>query len=106
MDGQHLDRIARSLASGMSRRGAMKGIAAAVGLAAMGARSAPTAANSHRRRQWQLCGYDCSGTAYPEFCEKGGCRTSIEVQGAVCTYNYIDLTGPFSKPDCEQRRTP
>ena len=100
MDGQHLDRIARSLASGMSRRGAMKAVAAAVGLAAVGARSAPTAANSHRRRQWQLCGYDCSGTAYPEFCEKGGCRTEIEVQGVVCGYN--NMTGPFSKPDCER----
>ena len=102
MDGQHLDRIARSLARGMSRRGALKTVAA-VGLAAVGARSAPTAANSHRRRQWQLCGYDCSGTAYPEFCEKGGCRTEIEVQGVVCGYN--NMTGPFSKPDCEQRRT-
>ena len=99
MDGQHLDRIARSLARGMSRRGALKTVAA-VGLAAVGARSAPTAANSHRRRQWQLCEYDCSGTAYPEFCEKGGCRTEIEVQGVVCGYN--NMTGPFSKPDCER----
>ena len=44
MDSRRLDQITRSFASGMSRRGAMKGIAAALGLSAVGALRSSTEA--------------------------------------------------------------
>ena len=83
MDGQHLDRIARSLASGMSRRGVMKAVAAVVGLAAMGARSAPTAAAA----RFRICTYVCiPGVAYATRC-KTNCEPgdTVRQDGLVCT---------------------
>jgi hypothetical protein len=41
MDGQQMDQIARALARGMSRRGALKGVAGALGLAAAGTLGQP-----------------------------------------------------------------
>ena len=84
MDGQHLDRIARSLASGMSRRGAMKTVAVAVGLAAVGARSAPTAAAA----RFRACTYECIPyVAYATRC-KTNCEPgdTVRQDGLVCNY--------------------
>jgi hypothetical protein len=84
MDGQHMDRIARSLASGMSRRGVMKTVAAAVGFAAVGARSAPTAAAA----RFRVCVYECiPNVAYATRC-KSNCEPgdTVRQDGLVCNY--------------------
>ena len=87
MDGQHMDRIARSLASGMSRRGVMKGVAAAVGLAAVGTRSAPTAAAA----RFRICTYECiPNVAYATRC-KSNCESgdTVRQDGLVCNYVHV-----------------
>jgi hypothetical protein len=48
VDTERFDRITKQLATGLSRRQAITGIAVALGLATVGARSAPTAARAKR----------------------------------------------------------
>jgi hypothetical protein len=55
MDGKRVDQIARALAGGMSRRGALKGIAVALGFAGAGMLTAPAAAAP----PWCACTYLC-----------------------------------------------
>jgi hypothetical protein len=55
MDGKRIDQIARALAGGVTRRGAVKGIAVALGLSAAGVAPVPTAAAPH----WCACTYLC-----------------------------------------------
>jgi hypothetical protein len=98
MDGQHMDRIARSLASGMSRRGALKVVAAAVGIAAAGARSAPTAAAA----RFRACTYECiPGMSYATRC-KTNCEPgdTVRQDGLVCNYVRV-VSGVFdSRKQC------
>jgi hypothetical protein len=75
MDGQRLDQITRALARGMTRRGAVKGIAVALGLAAAGVAHAPTAAAD----SWCACTYACGAVGsghYIQLC-KTRCRAKL-----------------------------
>ena len=67
MDGQRMDQITRALARGVTRRGAVKGIAVALGLSAAGVAHAPTAA----ARSWCACTYLCGapGNELTQFCK-------------------------------------
>jgi len=64
MDGQRVDQIARALAGGVTRRGAVKGIAVALGLSAAGVAHAPTAAAPH----WCACTYLCGVSGITQIC--------------------------------------
>ena len=101
MDGQRMDRIARALASGVSRRGAMKAVAVALGLSAAGALRAPTVAEP----TWSRCYYDCDSDPESEFrCTPTSeirCRASIHVQGTLCPATGEPLCCFPSKAECE-----
>ena len=64
MDELRMDQIARALASGASRRSALKGIAVALGISATGALTASTAAAP----PWCACTYACGAGGSVEFC--------------------------------------
>jgi hypothetical protein len=98
MDGQHMDQMARALASGMSRRGALKGVAVALGLSAAGALRAPAAA---ARSEWDVCEYRCptGDVVLATRCQKE-CRQQISVAGVACAFNQR-LARHESKAACE-----
>jgi hypothetical protein len=78
MDGERMDQITRALARGLTRRGAMKGIAVALGLSAAGVAHAPTAG----ARSWCACKYLCGGPGsgnFTQLCKhpKHGCRAKL-----------------------------
>jgi hypothetical protein len=97
VDGKQMDQMARTLASGMSRRSALKGVAAALGLAA-GALRVPTAA---ARPEWDVCEYFCAtgDVVRPTRCQKE-CRQEITVAGVACGFNQR-LARFESKSACE-----
>jgi hypothetical protein len=97
MDGQHLDRIARSLASGMSRRGAMKAVAVALGVAATGPlRSASAASN------WCRGHYSCDGVAHlTTICTAQDHRDVVRDQGTKCMLVQEAACNFSSKDACE-----
>lgn len=98
MDGQRINHIARSLASGVSRRGAMKAVAVVLGLSATGALSAPTAAEP----EWSKCYFDCGLESDVGRCTQTRCRTFIHEQGTYCpaSEKQADCCFP-SKDACE-----
>jgi len=102
MDSRRLDQITRSFASGMSRRGAMTGIAAALGLSAVGALRSSTEATSPLH--WDRCWYHCLLPAdYYEYRCQSQCGKKIRNQyGSFCDYSHSDCTDCWqSKQDCE-----
>ena len=82
MDGQRMDQITRALAKGVTRRGAVKGVAIALGLSAAGVASSPTAAAP----PWCACTYACGAGGSVEFCAHH-CRPRLPgTQGSTpCT---------------------
>jgi hypothetical protein len=100
MDGQRMDQIARALANGMSRRGAMKAVAMALGLLAAGALRAPTVAEP----TWSGCHYVCAPEDPEDVvtrCMPTRCRQFIHEQGTVCESNGTADCCASSKEDCE-----
>ena len=97
MDGQHLDRIARSLASGMSRRGALKVVAVALGVAATGPlRSASAASN------WCRGLYRCEGGGpLTPICTAQDHRDVVRDRGTVCLLEQEAACNFSSKDACE-----
>jgi hypothetical protein len=55
MDGQHMDRIARSLASGMSRRGALKVVAAVAALTGVSFTAHDAGAARNKAKKVRIC---------------------------------------------------
>lgn len=83
MAGQQMDRIARSLAGEVSRRGVIKPVAVALGLLAGGGLHAPTAA----KPQWCRCYYECDPglpAGLVGRCIKNRCPRFIWEQGEIC----------------------
>jgi hypothetical protein len=77
MDGRRMDQFARALARGVTRRGALKGIAVAVGLSATGIAHAPAAAAG----TWCACKYACGAGAFNQICyRRNHCRGKLHKQ--------------------------
>ena len=95
MDGHRMDQITRALTKGVTRRGAVKGIAVALGLSAAGVAHAPTAA----ARPWCACTYACGAGGSVEFCAHH-CRPRLPGrQGSTsCASPRQPATLPRSKP--------
>jgi hypothetical protein len=101
MDGQHLDRIARSLARGMSRRGVMKTVAVALGVAATG-----TLRSAHAAPDLCRCLYRCGDGPLSVHCVQGGCRGElfgdpIRLRGELCVLEREAACNFSSKESCE-----
>jgi hypothetical protein len=111
MDSQRFDRITKKLATGLSRRSAMKGVAAALGLSAVGALHAPTIA-AKKPQSWTLFIYDCPETDTTPSSTTCGCgakaRSSVRDQNGVrCPYDGNSAllcngrTSVTSESECE-----
>jgi len=103
MDAQRMDRIARTLASGLSRRGALKGLAVALDFSVVGAAISPAAAAPPLG--WCSCLYLCepgTPTEYPVVRCKTHCPTTLHDHRTVCSYQ-ADKSGCGypSKQACE-----
>jgi hypothetical protein len=91
MDSRRLDQITRSFASGMSRRAAMKGIAAALGLSAVGALRAPAAAGG----SWTFQQIYCVGAGLEvNRCVATNKSGSYRYKGETCGLG--STSGPFT----------
>jgi hypothetical protein len=99
MDGQRMDQIARSLASGVTRREALQAVAIALGLSAAGTRRALTAPTG-----WCLCAYACDPDNPEDLTVKCGqrCRLTIHVEGTVCGIAVQGACNFSSKEVCEE----
>jgi hypothetical protein len=97
MDGQHLDRIARSLAKGVSRRGAMKVVAVALGVAATGPlRSASAESN------WCRGLYRCEGGGpLTLICTAQAHRDVVRDRSTVCLLEQEAACGFASRESCD-----
>ena len=104
MDGQRMDQIARTLASGMSRRSALKGVAGALGLSTAGALRSPTAAAP----RWSQCVYLCqAGVDYYATRCRTNCRLDLHDQGSVCGLFNLTQFGAFSsRQECQAEPPP
>jgi hypothetical protein len=83
MDGQRIDRLARALTREMSRRGAMKGVAVALGLLGAEARGSTRAA----KPTWSWCIYftsSCNTFGFDR-CVRGVCPNPVEVRAVIYT---------------------
>jgi hypothetical protein len=97
MDGQHLDRIARSLAKGVSRRGAMKAVAVALGVAATGPLHSTNAASN-----WCRGLYRCEGiTHLTPICTAQDHRDVVRDRGTVCLLEQEAACGFASRESCD-----
>ena len=104
MDGYRLDQLARSLATGMSRRSAMKTIAAALGLSAAGAQLSPASAAP---ATWWVCQLRCTtdegSYEYIKTCMNKACPAEYEkftYRGRTCEFTGT-YQGPSTKKQCE-----
>jgi hypothetical protein len=97
MDRQRMDQFARALAKGVTRRGALKGIAVAVGLSAAGVANAPAAA----ARTWCACTYRCGeGSFIIQVCKhRNHCRSKLPKQGSQPRCILDESTCSFSSQD-------
>ena len=96
MDGQRMDQIARSLAKGMSRRGALKVVAVAVGVAATGrlrpASAAPT---------WCRGLYRCGVGPLTVICTAHDFRDVVRDRGTECVLEHEAACNFSSQQSCE-----
>jgi hypothetical protein len=103
MDNQRFDGITKQLATGMSRRRAMKGVAVALGLSAVGALRAPTAA---RQSDWSIYAYNCAAPGQTPVltnrCKIRAGRNVHNDDGSICTYyNTVRNDCCSSREQCE-----
>lgn len=101
MDGQRMDRIARSLARGVSRRRVMKTVAVALGVAA----TAPLR-SANAAPDWCRCLYRCGDGPLSRHCAQGGCRGElygdpIRLRGELCVLEHEASCGFASQDTCE-----
>jgi uncharacterized protein (DUF697 family) len=90
MEARRFDGVVKQLATGLSRRQAMTGVAAALGLSAFGARSAPTAAGPC----WAYCQYECPTFGFTTICQ-ASCheKNRRRIEGESCASTGAD---PFT----------
>ena len=110
MESRRLDHLARTLGSGVSRRGALQGIAAALGLSAISARRAPGIVAA--KAKWYGWAYDCETIGDPGFyyyCVRSTTEPppnppqNITVRGERCTWADPDWAGPYdSRRSCQE----
>ena len=104
MDGHRMDRLARSLATGMSRRAAMKTVAVGLGLAAAGAQLSPASAAPATWRVCQLrCTTDEGLDEYIKTCMNKACPAEYEpfrYHGRICEFTGTTMY-PLTKKHCE-----
>ena len=104
MDGSRMDQLARSLATGMSRRAATKTIAVALGLSAAGAQFSPASAAPATWRVCQLrCTTDEGSTEYIKTCMNKACPAEYEpfqYRGRTCEFTDSTMY-PLTKKQCE-----
>ena len=99
MDNQRFDRMTKQVATGLSRRQAMTGIAVALGLSAFGGLRAPTAAGGC----WRICEYSCPTLGSQRFCQSE-CRNQKRIQGESCGLaQYGNCWGSKSSCDSNNR---
>jgi hypothetical protein len=96
MDGQHMDQIARSLARGMSRRGVMKVVAVAVGVAATGTLRPASAASN-----WCRGLYRCGGGPLTPICTAHDYRDVVRDRGTECVLEHEAACNFASRQSCE-----
>jgi hypothetical protein len=97
MDGQRMDRIARSLAKGVSRRGVVKTMAVALGVAATG-RLHPATAEAN----WCRGLYRCDGGGpLNAICTAQDYRDVVHDRGAKCVLEQESACNFSSKESCE-----
>jgi hypothetical protein len=97
MDSRRLDQITRTFASGMTRRRAMKGVAVALGLSAIGALRAPAAA----RGSYTLTEYRCynGDKTWIYRCSTEPTAT-VKYKGETCDTQVFIADGYSSKKAC------
>ena len=104
MDGFRMDQLARSLATGMNRRTAMKTFAVALGLSAAGTRLSPASAAP---ATWWVCQLRCTNDGvsydYIKTCMNKSCPAeyeSMNYRGRTCEFTGT-YQGPSTKKQCE-----
>jgi hypothetical protein len=94
MDGQRMDQIARSLVDGVSRRGALKGIAVALGLSAVSALTSPTAAAP----PWCGCTFACGAGGSVQVCAHH-CRPKLPSRPGTTSCTLATSTCGFASEE-------
>jgi hypothetical protein len=93
VDSRRFDQVTRTFANGMTRRGAVKGVAAALGVMSLGALRAPKATAV----SWCYQYFKCANGKGVYLCSN---KTSIEVKKGVVCKSEIVIGCAESKSAC------